>query len=156
MVRVEPGSFPALFTVAHNLREADVVEFCAINPVDSAADLARLLIKRYRNRDDTFAAFDGGVPVAFGCMVEARPNVITGGFFATDKFPHATLGVARFITRILFPAYRKAGVHRIECAIIAGHGEACRFVELLGLTEEAVLRGYGKRGEAFVQYAWVA
>jgi hypothetical protein len=154
-VRVEEGSNAALNEVATNIRASDVEEFLAINFIDTRADLIGLLLARYTGRRDTYAAFDGDRAVAFGAMVEARPNVITCGFFATDHFQPVAGRVARFIRKSLFPAYWDAGVHRIECTALARHGEARRFIELLGMHQEAVLQRYGKDGEDFHQFAWV-
>lgn len=155
MVHVEEGTNSALVAVVANLREADVREFLAISFCESRETLAADLIRRYANREDTYAAFDGDRAVAFGAMVELRPNVVTCGFFATEDFPAVAVPVARFVKQRLFKTYREAGVHRIECVIIDGYESAMRFVQLLGLKLEAELRGYGKRGESFYQFAWV-
>jgi hypothetical protein len=156
MVHVEQGTDEALEQVVLNLRDDDVREFLAVGWCESRADLAADLIARYGGRDDTYAAFDGDRAVAFGAMVEARPNVISAGFFATDGFPAVAIPVARFVKRRLFPNYQEAGVHRIECMIIDGYTSAMAFVQLLGLKPEFEVRGFGKNGESFHSFAWVA
>lgn len=142
--------------VAYVMRTRDVAEFSAVNPVDNPIELAALLCARYSGRHDTFCVYDGDEPVGIGAMVEGRPNVITLMFFATDMFPKIVLGLTKFIKRELFPSYRKSGAHRIECVSIDGHVETHRWIETLGLKHEAALRGYGKNGETFHQFAWVA
>ena len=138
-----------------HLRDADAREFLALQWFDSRDLLAHSLINKYADRDDTYAAFYGDRAVAFGAMVETRPNVVNAGFFATDEFPVVALPVARFVRRRLFPTYKEAGVHRIECLIIDGYESAMDFVKLLGLHLEYEIRGYGKRGESFFSFAWV-
>lgn len=145
-----------LVAVASRMRVRDVAEFSAVNPVDSAPELAELMVARYAGRHDTFCAYEGAEPIGFGAMVEGRPNVITLMFFATDAFPKIALGLTKFIKRELFPTYRQNGAHRIECVSIDGYNETHRWIETLGLAHEATLRGYGKNGETFHQFAWVA
>jgi len=155
MVRVEEGTNDALAEVVAHIRDADVREFLAISYHDTRDDLAADLLARYSDRSDTFAAIRDNHAVAFGAMVETRPNVITAGFFATEDFPSVARPVARFVRRELFPAYRRAGVHRIGCLIIDGYESAMLFVQLLGLKFEHEVRGYGKHGESFFSFAWV-
>ena len=102
------------------------------------------------------AVHDEQGPVCIGGGIEHRPNVVTLLLFATDRFPYVALSLTRFVTRSLFTQYRNAGVHRIEAVSMVGHDEAHRWIETLGLKREAVLRGYGKNGETFLQFAWVA
>lgn len=155
MVRVEEGTNDALRAVVADIRDADVREFLALSWWSTREALQADLIRRYSDRDDTFAAVADGWPVAFGAMVETRPGVVSAGFFATDEFPAVALPVARFVRRTLFPAYRRAGVHRIECVIIDGYEQAFDFVKVLGLKREFQIRGYGKDGESFYSFAWV-
>ncbi|GLO68646.1 hypothetical protein MACH17_01630 [Phaeobacter inhibens] len=51
---------------------------------------------------------------------------------------------------------RDEGVHRIECLTLADLHVAHRWMEMLGLSEEATLRKYGRNGETFKQFSWVA
>ena len=153
-MRLDCGNWENLHYVAQHMRDSDVAEFCAVNPVDTAAELADLMLARYADRNDTYAAVDDR-PVAFGAMIEGRPHVVTLLFFATDEFSRIALPITRIIRQGIFPAYRKQGVHRIECVAIDGYADSHRWIEMLGLKHEAVLRGYGKNFETFHQFAWV-
>jgi hypothetical protein len=155
-MKIDVPTAADLAVVAFRMRARDVAEFSAVNPVNNAEELAVLLCARYGGRHDTFCAYDGVKPVGFGAMIEGRPNVITLMFFATDAFPEIALGLTKFIKRELFPNYIKNGAHRIECVSIDGYVETHRWIEALGLKHEAALRGYGKNGETFHQFAWVA
>jgi hypothetical protein len=156
MVRVEGGTNEALAEVVAHIRDTDVREFLALSYLDTRDEICADLVARYTDRTDTFVAIRDDRAVAFGAMVEHRPNVISAGFFATEDFPAVALPVARFVRRELFPAYRRAGVHRIECMIIDGYESAMLFVRLLGLKIEHEVRGCGKHGESFFSFAWVA
>lgn len=156
-MRIDAPSRAEIRSVALAMRVRDYDEFCALAFADSREALAEVLAHRYGERDDTFCAFTGDDPIAVGAMVQSRPNVVTLMFFATDRLPEIGLALTKFITQRLFPAYRKKGVHRIECVSLAGYEEVHRWIETLGLRQEAgPFQGFGKNGEAFVQFAWVA
>lgn len=139
------------------MRDADYKEFSAMLPVESRYQLVENLTFRYGFRDDTIVAKHGDEPVAIGGMLMARPNVVTLYFFATDKLPLIGKALTRWIRKELLPRTKEAGVHRIECISIEGHEEAHKWIRSLGLTQEAPpFRGYGKNGENFIQFAWVA
>jgi hypothetical protein len=152
-VRVKEGSNEALVEVVANLREDDVREFTSISQCESREAMCADLIRRYADRNDTFAAFDNGTAVAFGAMVRTRPDVISAGFFATDAFNRVALPVARFVKRTLLPAYAEQQF-RIECVVMESYEQAVRFVRLLGFRENEQLPGFGKRGENFIRFVW--
>lgn len=153
MLRVEEGSNEALAEVVANLRDDDVREFTSISQCDTREAMCADLIRRYADRDDTFAAFDDDTAIAFGAMVRTRPDVISAGLFATDRFHAAALPIARFVKRQLFPAYAEQQF-RIECVVMASYEAAIRFVKMLGFRESEKLSGFGKRGEDFVRFVW--
>jgi hypothetical protein len=154
MVRVDAGTNAALEAVAANLRESDIREFLAISPLDSREALTADLITRYRDRYDTFAAWNGKTPVAFGAMIETGEGVISAGLFATEAFHAVALPIARFLRKRLFPAYAES--FRIECVIMEGYETALRFAKTLGFREASKLPGFGKSGENFVRFVWAA
>jgi hypothetical protein len=155
-MRIDGPSPDHVGFVLNNIRQSDVKEFLAVSFASNSEQLARDLLPKYCEHSGVICASDDVGPVAVGAMIEARPNVITLMFFATDRFPLIALPLTKFIRQRLFPRYRKVGVHRIECVSIAGYDEAHRWIEALGLTKEAELPGYGKGGETFIQFAWVA
>jgi hypothetical protein len=143
-------------TVARNMRDSDLAEFLAVSFAEDREALADDLTLRYGHRDDLIAGYVDGEPVAVGAAIEARPNVLSLLFFATDGFPRAALTLTRFITRELFPRSREAGVHRIEAISIEGNASAHRWIETLGLSIETPIYGHGKDGQTFLQFAWIA
>lgn len=141
--------------VAVQMRAKDAEEFLAVSH-GNFGDLVERLVARYGDAPDAFVFFDGDEPVAIGAMVEHRPNVVTLCFFATDAFKRIAFDVAKFARQRLFPGYKARGVHRIECVSIAGYADAHRWIEMLGLRQEAVMPRYGRGGETYHQFAWVA
>ncbi|WP_048647498.1 hypothetical protein [Nitratireductor soli] len=156
MLKIDAPTEDTVRHVAKHMRDGDVREFLAVSFAETREELAEILVERYGQHDSVFCFFDEEEPVGVGALIEGRPNVTTLLFFATDKFPSLALGIAKFTKNRLFPRYRAAGVHRIEAISIAGHDDAHRWIQMVGLSPEAVIPGFGKNGEAYHQFAWVA
>lgn len=143
-----------VWTVARDMRERDFAEFTAVYPTDDRAMLADMLVERYAGLAPICASKDGR-PIAVGAVPEIRPNTVGLLFFATDEFPEIAIGLTKFIVKRLFPPLIEAGIHRIECASLDGYDQVHRWIETLGLKPECTKANFGKRGEAFVEFAWV-
>jgi len=142
--------------VAMNMRARDFEEFTATAPTDSRRHLADMLAHRYSSRDDVLCGSLDGEPICIGGTIEAWPGVISLLFFATDDFPKIGRPITRFIRRELFPRYLEAGIHRIQAISLDGYSEVHDWLRAIGLAQETEpMLGYGKRGEAFVQFAKV-
>lgn len=143
--------------VCRHMRPWDEREFMALSNANSRAELAEHLTARFPNYPDLYGFYCDDDPVGVGAMVQARPGVVTIGFLATDDFPKIALPIAKWVRRTLFPQYREAGVHRIECVSIEGHDEAHKWIRMCGLKQEAPpFRGYGRGGESYCQFSWVS
>lgn len=156
-MRIEPATKADVHRVALDMRQADFDEFSAVSYAESRDDLAHALAERYGDRHDVLCGWSADEPVCVGGFVMARPNVVTLLFFATDDFPRIGLGVTRFIRRNLFPKLQEAGAHRFEAVSMATHTAAHAWLATLGLVPEtSPMRGYGRAGESFIQFAKVA
>lgn len=154
---VERATTGAVRTVALNMRARDFQELSATSPANSREELAGMLARAYGSRDDVLCGSLGGEPICIGGTIEVWPNVISLLFFATDAFPRIGLPITRFIRRQLFPRYFAAGVHRIQAVSLAGYDDVHAWLRTLGLEQETgPMPGYGRNGEAFVQFAKVA
>jgi len=138
------------------MRERDYKEFSAVSFTSDRRELADLMAERYGERTDVVVGcLDDYTPACVGAAIMSRPNVITLLFFATDHFPEIALPVTRFIRKQFLPRLVHAGVHRIEAVSLAGYVETHAWLKTLGLDQETEeMRGYGKHGEAFIQFAW--
>lgn len=154
-MRIDAPSRADVIEVASRMRAEDAAEFLAVSFCDGRDDLVKELADRYGGAETAFCAYDGDDPVAIGAMILHRPNVITAGLFATEDFHKVAFPFARFIRQRLFPEYRARGIHRIDALSAATHTKAHRWMETLGMREEARLRAFGRGGEDFVQFAWV-
>jgi hypothetical protein len=155
-MKIERASREEVYQVALHMRERDFEEFSAIAPVDTRPELAALLAERYGGREDVLCGSLGGEPICIGGTIEGRPNVLTLLFFATDDFPKIGVSITRFIRNQLFPRYFVAGAHRIEAVSLAGYDHVHQWLRVIGLRPETgPMSGYGKRGEAFIQFSKV-
>lgn len=154
-MRISEPSPETVHHVALNMRDRDFEEFSAVSFASSREEMADIMAERYGSRHDVMVADVDGEPVCVGATVMARPNVVSLLFFATDRFPEIALPITRFIKRQLFPRLVKNGVHRIEAVSIAGYEQTQNWLRTLGLEQETgAMHGYGKAGEAFIQFAW--
>ena len=155
-MKIEPATVQDVMAVATAMRERDFDEFSAVSWAETRDGVARDLADRYGGRPDVLCGFWKDKPTCIGGTIEARPNVLTLLFFATDDFPKIGFPLTRFIRNTLFPKMRAAGVHRIEAVSMAGHDQTHEWLRVIGLDQETEpLRKYGKNGEDFIQFAWV-
>jgi hypothetical protein len=155
-VIVEPSLPADVSRVAQAMRQRDRDEFMALSHFERHDELVKSLVKRFGGHPDVFTVFDDPGPVAVGGMLLHRPNVATLLFFATDDFKDKVAAdFTRFVKQRLFAEYRKRGVHRIECAALAEYDEMHRWLKVLGLVREAVMLGFGRAGETYLQFSWV-
>lgn len=146
-----------VYAVAGAMRERDREEFMAVSAFQHHHGLVENLVRRFGGHPDAIVGgLDDGTPLCIGGLIQHRPHVATLLFFATDGFGHIGPEFSRFVKQRLFPGYVAKGVHRIECSSIERYDEAHRWIEFLGLTEEARMRKFGRGGETYVQFAWVA
>lgn len=154
-MRIDYATADDIRTVALAMRQPDFDEFVALAQTDDRIELADVLAARYAGRPDVMVAFWEAQPVAVGGLVENRPHVLTALFFATDAFPQIALEVSYTVARMLRDI-KASDVHRIEAVSLVGHDEAHRWIRHFGLQPEgSPMRGYGKNGEAYQQFAWV-
>lgn len=144
-------------SVANSMRARDREEFMAVSNFLHHSELVHSLVDRYGGHPDVIVAgLDEGKPMCIGGLILHRPNVATLLFFATDDFHLIGRDFTRFVKQRLFPGYTRKGVHRIECASLGGYDEVHRWIEVLGLTREVEMKKFGRGGETYVQFAWVA
>lgn len=156
MMEIEPATAGDVQQVAVRMRAGDYDEFSAISFAQDRQHLAEILAARYGDRHDVLVGLWKGRPACIGGFVMGRPNVVSLLFFATDEFRSIGLGITRFIRQNLFPKLEAQGVHRFEAVSLATHSEAHKWLLLLGLTAETKpMLGYGREGQAFIQFAKV-
>ena len=156
-LRIAEPTYTDVYNVARHMRSDDFREFSGVHDTDDPIELARKLADTYHSYSGVMVGHDDRGAVCVGGTIEARPNVITLLFFANDRFPGIALPITRFIRNNLFPKLVDRGIHRIEAVSMAAHTQSHAWLKTIGLTSETEpLRGFGKRGEAYIQFSWVA
>ncbi|MGX5775444.1 hypothetical protein [Methylorubrum zatmanii] len=141
--------------VAQAMRERDLAEFSAVLPYDTRDEIAEWMAGAYGERNGLLVGSLRGVPICVGGAVPTRPGSAALLFLATDRFGEIALPMTRFIRNIYFPNLHDTGTHRIECITHAAYRTMHRWLGTLGMEREAEFPAYGKRREAFVQFARV-
>ncbi len=155
-LRIEAATPADVYAVATRMRAHDVEELSAVLPYDPVPDIALHMANTYGSRDDVKVVWSGRERVAVIGDIMCRPGSLALLMFATDKLPQVGLSLTRFLKREWLPRLPAAGVHRVEAASLAGYDDMHRWLEMIGLRREGVMRRFGKRGEDFVRFAWVA
>jgi hypothetical protein len=156
-MRVEVATAEQIYQVGAAMRDRDYAEFSAMSHVADREMAAQGLVDRYAGLSSVRCAMmDDGTPVGIGGPLWLRPNVATLLFYATDDFTKLVHPLTRYMRHTLMPSVKAEGAHRIECMSLATYTEMQTWVELFGLRPEARLRAYGRNGEDFISYAWLA
>lgn len=155
-MRIEAATPAGVYAVAIRMRLHDATELSAVLPYDRVPDIALHMSDAYGDRDDVKVIWAGRERVAVIGSIMPRPGSLALLMFATDGLPAIGLPLTRWLKREWMPRMASAGIHRIEAVSIAGYADMHRWLEVLGLRAEGVLRRYGKRGEDFLQFAWTA
>lgn len=143
---------PDLLYVADNMRDWDKREIYATRWTDDPSSLADAILA---GGEFGWVAGDERPIAAFGA-IPVWPGVWSVWMFATDEWPKVALGVTRFIKKVMIPAIRETGAHRAECRSHSDHLEAQRWLECLGAHKESEIPNFGREGETFYLYSWLA
>lgn len=136
--------------VAARARDIDRQEILATSGIDDL--VAHIAYLEHMPQLGVCVSKDGD-PV---CVVGAAfmwPGVVSMFMFATDRFPEVAIETTRFVKKVLFPALRDAGVHRLQCHSIATHKTAHDWIRFCGADQETLVPAYGKNREDFVLFA---
>lgn len=153
----DEGSYQCIRAVCARLRRDDHLEATATLSSDSEDELVKHFWTTIPSAS-VFVALGSNVhamPIALLGVWQITPVVGVAQMVATDQLPRIAASVARYVRRGIIPALIEAGMARVEARALASATENCRWLELLGARRECELPLYGKRGETFVQYAWL-
>ncbi len=142
-------------TVIHLMRADDALEVYAGRFLDDPQALA----------EDLVAARPQFIAMKALCAAEFDPIAIIGArlmwpgvasiiMVATDRWSEIAFAATRWVKRVAIPVYIARNCHRGQCEAWVGNLVSCAWLENLGFVVEGRLRGYGKNGEDFIQYAW--
>lgn len=134
--------------VAAKMRDIDRREICALHGTDDPVEATSLI----RFLPHIGATVWRDEPI---CAIGAAfmwPGVVSVFMFATDRWPEVALETTRFVRKMLLPALRDGGVHRLQCYSLAEHTEAHRWLRYLGADREAPEPEFGKNRENYLLF----
>jgi len=153
MVRIHAADYRTLHYVLSNLCDADRRELLAT--CWNAEHLAEELATRIMDRNGmALVASEARPIIAFG-LVPMCPGVAVAFAFSTPEYPRAIIPVTRWIRTIGTTFAIRAGYHRIEARAMQ-RPYFDRWMRLVGAKAEAKLECFGKHGEDFILYRWLA
>lgn len=152
---IRPATAEAVRHVAEWMRKRDLEETRAITfgEPDPAGLIAR--VETGQSWAVVAHAADGE-PVALVGADPDRPGVWTVYAFGTPRWGEVVGGLTRYVRRVMIPSLVSGGAHRAQCYSISTYTQAHRWIELLGAKQEAVLRQFGRHGEDFIVFRWLA
>lgn len=96
-------------------------------------------------------------PVALFGVFPKWGGVGAAHLVATDEMTaRQALWLTCFVRESVIPAMIAKGLHRVDCASIAGHDQAHAFLRRCGAKAEGERRGWGSRGEDFIEFRWLS
>lgn len=154
-MRVSPAQPNLIYRVAIDMRDRDFAEISALSTSTDRAGLARYMSAAYGSHPEVIVVGDDAGWVAVGGLISLRPNVATLFMFANDRFSDIAFPLTKHIREVMFKEAERRGVHRFEAVSLATYKTSHRWMQHLGLSQEAYCRGYGKNGEDYIQLSKV-
>lgn len=149
-----PITLTAVEYVCLNMREIDRREVYGMRTHDDPFLLAKEIIAVAPFGRVAIAEHEGR-PAAIIGVTPLWPGVWSAWAFGTDEWDRVAIKLTRHALRVLKPFLLERGAHRMQCESRIGHSDAHRWIQALGARPESVLRGYGRDGTDYVQFAWV-
>tara|TARA_B100000902_G_scaffold367574_1_gene390284 strand:+ start:5609 stop:6136 length:528 start_codon:yes stop_codon:yes gene_type:complete len=145
-----------IYEVALEMRKRDLEELLAVTNCDNREELAtHLAIMWGSNINNTYVFCDGDEKICCLTYTPLRDGVWSFGLFATNSFNKIYISLTKFILRVIIPHFNAINAHRVECQSIANYEYVHKWLEFIGLKRESTLKGYGKNGEDFYNFAYV-
>lgn len=154
---VEDATPEDVLHILNNMRTEDRREAFSVMP--QAADIWALF-QHYQTLKPYQAAFwrvaAGDDPMAIMGVWRMREGVGEAHLLATPEFNAHAREVAAEI-RANMPNFMVGQqLRRVSCACLSEHRRSRAFLKLSGAREEAILAAFGREGEEFRQFVWVA
>ena len=150
----QEASIGTIYDIALNMRERDYEECSALSFAENRHELAEEIARLGLSLRRPLCAAQKKKVGSQRFYMPLRHGVWNMGLIATDQFNKIHLSLTRLIIKSIIPILDNAGAHRVEAQSIAGYSSVHNWLKFLGL-EESVIKGYGKNGEDFVNFAYV-
>lgn len=153
-ISIIPACVRDVTWIAANMREQDRREIRAlIGDEASLSQAAGAMLQG--SPDHAFVATLRGEPVAAVGVMRHAAHLGSAWAFGTDKTKRVIPALTRWGVEHWKPRMLDEGFSRVEVRTIIDHDLSHQWLERLGFKRECIVRGYGLRGEAFVQFSFV-
>lgn len=153
-MRLGPPTLAGLQHIVANLRARDEAEMAMLSSPGWRDRLAERLWASWSYCLRAHIASAGDEPVAIVMLQWNTPRALQAALLATERWQEIARPLARHCLKTLKPLVISHDIVRVECRTWEGHADARGFLALMGARPECRLPGYGRGGEAFIQYAW--
>jgi len=141
-----------LLYIARHMREIDRSEIFGMRWDDDPDKVAGETLQAVMAAG-TCKLFYADNPAAVLGAVERHPGVWNAFAYGTDEWPKVIRRLSVY-AKTVFAPWLFARAHRIEAQSRFDHVTAHRWLEWLGAERESTLRGYGRDGSDYFNYAW--
>lgn len=147
--------YPAMVGyVLANLRPCDAAEVWPVCPYGATPEAMGEFLCNVSPLGGVILHDD--IPAAACGVAQQQPGVWSGWMFATDAWPKVWRKVVRLLQHEVKPALIERGAHRVHVHSLVGHPDAGKLLRFLGFHCEAPeMRGFGRQGETYSQWACV-
>lgn len=151
-IRVEPLEWLALEYLCFNMRPDHAEEIYDNVMDDNPLGFAAMMHHLIARKGCAWVAFFNGRPAACLGTAENFPGCWQVFSFGTADYVRCLVGFKPKVDKMIGFA-RENGMHRLEAKSLVSHHEAHRFIKLIGMQSEGILKCYGRRRQDYIQFA---
>lgn len=156
MVTLTDVDYLALEFICLGMRESDKAEIYALRNYDNPLQLALDAHAAIRNMGRGRIAWVNGKPAAVAALTEEWPGVWYIWMFGTEDLKAAAVPLMRWFRHEAKDILTVCKGHRLHCDSKWDHYEAHKMLKAMGAREEHRFPKYGKDGEDFIRFVWLA
>lgn len=140
--------------VCRNMNSADYNELSAISLLGEANDFCDAMAVQSNQLDGCkYALLKDEEPICIGGLAPISAGVLNVWGIGTDRVAEVATEYTLFARRMIRWGMHLPHVNRIQAVTAATHNQAHRWLQLAGLSQESVLRRFGRNGENYFMYA---
>lgn len=145
MITVETLDLGRVLYVCKNMRLADWSEVTNLMRAGATPDVIAMTVMSVSSFGFVVSYRD--IPVTVVQFAEIVDGTWRAGLFSTDEFHRVARAVLRELRTVAIPHLLDLGAQYCEAYADAGHAEAHRMLQFMGMTQRATLERYGSKGQ---------
>lgn len=145
MITITSLDLRRVLYVCHNMRLQDWSEVTNLMRVGVTPDVIAMGVMSASTFG--FVACYRDIPVTVVQFAELLDGTWRVGLFSTDEWPRVARSVVREIRTNAIPHMLDLGAQYCEAYADAGHAEAHRLLQFMGMEKRATLERYGSKGK---------